>query len=66
MLKNIIGDQANDVLKTFTYNADQVKLSQMYALMDKYVEPKKNAIHVTVLHNVTNKYQQAYVSAIAP
>ena len=34
--------------------------------MDKYVEPKKNAIHVTVLHNVTNKYQQAYVSAIAP
>ena len=35
MLKNIIGDQANDVLKTFTYNADQVKLSQMYALMDK-------------------------------
>ena len=44
MLKNIIGDQANDVLKTFTYscNEDQVKLSQIYDLMNKYVEPKKN------------------------
>ena len=44
MLKNIIGDQANDVLKTFKYscNEDQVKLSQIYDLMNKYVEPKKN------------------------
>ena len=44
MLKNMIGDQANDVLKPFTYscNADQIKLSQIYALMDKYVEHKKN------------------------